>query len=134
MMAAIPVTLVTAAAMVALNMWLGMRIARLRGEFKVSVGDGGREPLLRRMRAQANFIENAPFFVLLVAALELSGADRRFLAGFAAVFIVARISHAVGMDKAENRRWRMYGMMGTTLAMVALAAWALGCAFELYRG
>ncbi|HEY6048007.1 MAG TPA: MAPEG family protein, partial [Sphingomicrobium sp.] len=65
MIAPVPVTLVTAAAMVALNMWLGMRIAKLRGEFKVSVGDGGHEPLLRRMRAQANFIENAPFFVLL---------------------------------------------------------------------
>ena len=127
----VPVTLVTGAACVFLNIWLGGRIAKLRGEFKVSVGDGGKEPLLRRMRAQANFIENAPFVLVLLGGLELSGANRLWLGAIALLFIVARIAHAVGMDAAENRRWRMYGMLATTLVNVALAAWALFCAVEL---
>ena len=124
-MTPIPVTLASAIAALILNMWLGGRIAKYRGQFKVSVGDGGHEPLLRRMRAQANYVENAPFFLILLAALELSDANREALAIIAVLFFVARISHAVGMDAAEQRRWRMYGMMGTTLAIAALGLWGI---------
>src|SRR3954454_21653020 len=79
-MMAVPGTLGATAACALLNMWLGARVSKYRGQFKVGVGDGGHEPLLRRMRAQANFVESAPFFLLLVLALELSGANRLALA------------------------------------------------------
>jgi uncharacterized membrane protein YecN with MAPEG domain len=134
MMTPLPVTLATAAAAVFVNMWLGSRIAKLRSQFKVSVGDGGNEALLRRMRAQANFTESAPLFLILLAALELSGANHWALAGIGLVFLLARIAHGIGMDSAELRRWRMYGMIGSTLATVALALWALTCAVELCLG
>jgi hypothetical protein len=133
-MTAVPVTLAASAAAAILNIWLGARISNLRREFKVSVGDGGHEPLLRRMRAQANFIENAPFILILVAGLELSGANRLALALVAAIFILARISHALGMDGAELRRWRMVGMMTSTFVTLALIAWAIICAAELCLG
>ena len=126
-MTAVPVTLATAAACTLLNIWLGSRIAKLRVEFKVSVGDGGHEPLLRRMRAQANFIENAPFVLILLGGLELSGANRLGLAFIAAIFIVVRISHAIGMDAAELRRWRAVGMIGSSLTTLALVIWAIAC-------
>src|SRR5207302_4899405 len=79
-MTPIPITLLSAAAASAINFWLGGRISVLRRDLKVSVGDGGHEPLVRRMRAQANFIENAPFFLILLGGLELSGANRVGLA------------------------------------------------------
>ena len=129
-MTPIPVTLTTTAAAVVVNIWLGWRIARLRKQFKTSVGDGGHEPLLRRMRAQANFIENAPFFLILLGGLELSGVNRLALLAIAAVFMVARIAHGVGMDGGDGPRWRMYGMMGSTFATGALAIWALACSVE----
>ena len=87
--------------------------------------------MLRRMRAQANFIENAPLFVILLLALELSGANPLALGAIAAVFLLARISHAVGMDGAHLGRWRMFGMMGTALPNLALVIWALVRAAEL---
>ena len=130
----VPITLVAAAACALLNIWLGFRIAKLRGEFKVSVGDGGHEPLLRRMRAQANFIEQAPFFLVLTLGLELSGANRTALAAVAAVFILARIAHGLGMDADADRRLRAYGMMGSALGNVLLALWALVCAAEICLG
>jgi uncharacterized protein len=123
----VPVTLTATAAAALVNIWLGSRIAKFRTQFKVSVGDGGQEPLLRRMRAQANFIENAPFVLILIGGLELSGASQAGLAVFAAIFILARISHAIGMDAAEARRWRMFGMIGSTLVTVALIIWAIVC-------
>jgi uncharacterized protein len=130
----LPVTLATAAAAAFVNIWLGWRISALRRKLKVSVGDGGQEPLLRRMRAQANFIENAPFFLILLAALELSGANRLALWIIAAVFILARIAHGFGMDGGPLQRWRRYGIMGSTVMTVALAIWALVCAAELCLG
>jgi hypothetical protein len=129
-MTAVPVTLAAAAALVFLNMWLGGRIAKLRGQYKVSVGDGGHEPLLRRMRAQANFIENAPFFLILLGGLELSGANRLGLALIAIIFIAARIAHAYGMDGGDLGRWRRYGIMTTGLTTLALALWAIFVAVE----
>src|SRR5205823_13640558 len=97
----IPITLLTAAAATAINFWLGGRISALRRDFKVSVGDGGHEPLLRRMRAQANFIENAPFFLILLGGLELSGANRVGLAAIAAILVLARIE--IGRASCRER-------------------------------
>ena len=133
-MTPVPVTLLTAGAAVMLNIWLGSRIAARRRDFKVSVGDGGHEPLLRRMRAQANFIEHAPFFLILLLGLELSGANRYALAAIAAVFVLARIAHGLGMDADADRRLRAYGMMASALAGVLLALWALVCAAEICLG
>jgi uncharacterized membrane protein YecN with MAPEG domain len=133
-MAPVPVTLLTAAAAAMVNLWLGWRISSLRAEFKVSVGDGGHEPLIRRMRAQANFVENVPVFLMLLGGLELSGADWIVLALIAIIFILARIAHGVGMDRADLRRWRMYGMMSSTFATLALTFWAIAyAAMELLR-
>jgi hypothetical protein len=126
-MVPVPVTLGAAAASTLLNIWLGGRIAALRKQFRVSVGDGGQEPLLRRMRAQANFVENAPFVLILLAGLELSGTNRAGLAALAVIFIVARILHAIGMDGGERQRFRMFGMMGSSLATLALVLWAIVC-------
>ena len=124
-MNAIPVTLLAAAVATFMNIWLGWRIAQLRQEYRVSVGDGGHEALLRRMRAQANFIENAPFFLIMVGGLELSGASPSGLGMIAAIFFLARISHAIGMDRADLRRWRAYGMLTSTFAVLAVALWAV---------
>ena len=133
-MTAVPVTLATAAAVAMLNIWLGARISRFRRDFRVSVGDGGHEPLLRRMRAQANFIENAPFVLILIAGLEISGANRLALALIAAAFILVRIAHGIGMDGGELRRWRAVGMIGSTLVTIALIGWAIVCAAGICLG
>ena len=125
MMTALPITLVTAAAATLLNIWLGLRIGQFRGKFKVSVGDGGHEPLLRRMRAQANYIESAPFVLILIAALEMSGASRTGLGLIGAIYLLVRIAHAIGMEAAEKRRWREIGAMGTGFVMLALSFWAI---------
>jgi uncharacterized membrane protein YecN with MAPEG domain len=133
-MTPVPVTLLTAAAAVALNTWLGGRISGLRRDLKVSVGDGGHELLLRRMRAQANFIENAPFLLILVGGLELSGGNRLALGLLALIFVLARISHGIGMDAPDLRRWRMWGMIGTCIGTFSLAIWALACVGRFLLG
>jgi ABC-type transport system involved in cytochrome c biogenesis permease subunit len=38
------------------------------------------------------------------------------------------------MDRAELRRWRMYGMLGTTFVNIVLVVWAVVLLVELYLG
>ena len=130
-MVPLPISLLAAAAASLLNIWLGARVASFRRDFKVSVGDGGQEPLLRRMRAQANFIEHAPFFLILLAGLELAGANEFALAVAAILFVLARIAHGYGMDGGSLARWRTYGMIASTIATLALTIWAIFCAVEI---
>jgi hypothetical protein len=75
-MTPLPITLAAAAAAVFVNIWLGSRIVKTRRDNGVKICDGGNEAVLRRMRAQANFIENAPFFLILLGGLEVSGGNR----------------------------------------------------------
>jgi uncharacterized protein len=118
-MTVLPVTLCLAAAAALVNFWLGMRIGKLRGSLKVSVGDGGQEPLVRRMRAQANFGEQVPLTLALVALVELAGKGGQWLAPAAAIFIAGRICHAIGMD-GEFKAGRGIGMLTSMLLQLVL--------------
>ena len=107
-------TLCFAAAAVLVNFWLGMRIGKLRHSEKVSVGDGGKESLVRRMRAQANFIEQTPLTVILVGLVEMAGKGGNWLATACALFIIGRIAHAYGMDD-NFKAGRPIGMLTAML-------------------
>jgi uncharacterized membrane protein YecN with MAPEG domain len=121
----LPITLTMAGASALLTVWLGMRVGRMRHVHKVSIGDGGVEPLTARMRAQANFVEYAPFFLILVAAIEMARGSELWLWAAGALFIVARILHALGMDRPPGNRFRTIGAVATGIVLVALAAYAL---------
>lgn len=120
----LPVTLCLAAACALVNLWLCMRVGKIRHAAGISVGDGGNEALIRRMRAQANFIEQAPLTLALVAAVELAGRGGTWLAAAAALFVVGRVAHAVGMD-GHFRAGRPIGMLTAMLFQLVLAVVAV---------
>ena len=126
----LPITLTIAGAAALLHVWLASRVSRLRRQFKVSVGDGGNEALLRRIRAHANYGENMPIFVILLGLLELAGGDRRILWGLGIAFVLSRILHAFGMDQPSPSRLRLIGMVASTLLIVGAAGWALSYAYR----
>ena len=126
----LPITLTIAAAAAVLHIWLAGRVSQLRRGFRISIGDGGNEALHRRIRAHGNYIENMPLVLILLALLELAGGDARILWGAAIIFIVARLLHAFGMDRTPPSKLRMFGMMGSVLALLILAGYAV---FLLYR-
>ncbi len=115
----LPVTLCLTSAAVLVNFWLGMRIGKLRHETGISVGDGGDEAIMRRMRAQSNFGEQTPLTLLLVAAVELAGQGGVWLAPAGAVFILGRIAHGIGMDGAF-KAGRPIGMLTAMLFQLVL--------------
>ena len=119
----LPISLTIAAGAALLNLWLTMRVGRMRGQEKVSIGDGGSEPLIRRMRAHSNFVENTAFVLILLALVELGVGSSVWLWAVGALYLVGRILHAIGMDGAM---WgRMAGTIITMLTQLGLAGFAI---------
>ena len=123
----LPITLTIAGAAALLNIWLGGRIGRLRVAHKISIGDGGNEALTARMRAQANFIENAPLFLILLGLIEAAVGSPLWLWVVAGVFILGRICHGLGMSRPspDPLRLRMIGTILTMLILIGLAFYAI---------
>lgn len=117
----LPTTLAMAAAAALINIWLAMRCGRVRGKESISIGTGGSDLMERRMRAQLNFVENTPWVLTLVALLELSGKGGQWLAIVAAVYMLGRIAHALGMDPDGFAKGRMIGTLITMLTQLGLA-------------
>lgn len=120
-MALLPVTLAAAAAAAILNIWLMVRVGAVRRALSISVGDGGAESLQRRMRAQANYIESAPFVLALLLVIEIAGKGQPWLAYVAALYFLSRVLHAFGMDGGNMVWGRMVGTIVTMLTLLGLA-------------
>lgn len=121
----LPTTLSMAAAAAVLNIWLSLRIGKVRTGQKIMHGDGGNDLLMRRMRAQSNFIENTPLALILIAAIEISGKGGVWLAPVAAIFMISRLAHGLGMDSIQPNRLRMIGALCTMLVLLGLATVAV---------
>lgn len=118
-------TLSLAAAAAIINIWHMVRIGQVRMADKVIHGDGGNDRLIRRMRAQANFIENAPLVLILIAAIELTGKGGQWLAIVGAVYMAGRVAHLLGMESATPNRLRVAGTAIAALTLIGLAAIAV---------
>ena len=121
----LPVTLTAAAAAAIINIWLSMRIGRLRMAHKISIGDDAGGPLTARMRAQLNFVENTAFVLVLIAAIELTGKGELWLAWVAAVYMLGRVAHGFGMDGGRFGMGRSIGTAITMLTQLGLAVVAV---------
>jgi len=125
-MIVLPVTLCAAAAAAIINIWLAMRVGRMRVAHKISIGDDGAGgPLTARMRAQLNFVENTAFVLILIAAIELAGAGGQWLAIVSGAYLLARVAHGLGMDGGALARGRMVGTIVTLLTQLGLAVVAV---------
>jgi uncharacterized membrane protein YecN with MAPEG domain len=111
----LPVALAATGASASVNLWLGMRVGRVRVAEKISIGDGGSPRLIARMRAQANFAEYTPVVLILIALVELAQGSQLWLWGVAALYILGRILHPFGMDG-----WYMGRRIGTWITMLTL--------------
>ena len=121
----LPATLSAAASLALVNIWLSMRIGKIRTTEKISVGDGGHDLLSRRMRAQLNFAENTPLVLILIAAIEIAGHGGMWLKAVGAVYALGRVAHGIGMDGGSLEKGRMVGTLITMLTLLGLAVVAV---------
>jgi len=119
----LPITMVTAGGAALINVWLAFRIGQVRRQSGVMLGDGGDARLTARMRAQANFVESAPFILILIGLIELGEGPSLWLWIVSTAFLIARVAHPFGMDGV---RWcRTIGAAVTLLILLGLGLYAV---------
>ena len=126
----LPVTLVIAAAIGLINVWLALRVGQGRVSSKIMLGDGGEAAMTARIRAHANLTEYAPTVLILMALIELARGPSLFLWIVGAAFVVVRLAHAFGIARPTPGPLRMIGALGTWVVIVALAVWALAIGYQ----
>lgn len=123
--AAPTVTLIIAAGLGLLNIWLGARVIHVRISRKVSLGHGDVPGMEARTRAHANFNEYIPIALILMLLIELNVGPSRWLWGLGAALVVARILHPFGMDRPAPNALRIAGAALTLAVLFALVIWAV---------
>ena len=119
------VSLLFAAALALVNLWLGVRASAARIGRKVMVGDGGDPLMIARMRAHANFNEYVPLALILMTVIELMGGRGTALWVIGSVLVIGRVLHPFGMERPAPNLFRAGGIALTLGATVALIAWAV---------
>lgn len=104
---------------------LASRVVAVRRSASVSLGDGGSELLIRRIRVHGNATENIPIGLLVMLVLELNGASAGLLHGLGISLAVGRVAHAQGLSGSPGTSvGRLVGTVATwgAIAVGAVAA------------
>jgi hypothetical protein len=115
------VSMVTAGLLGLLLVTLGARVVAVRRSEGVLIGDGNSPELLTRIRAHANCAEYAPLGLLLVFLAEQAFGPTWFVITLAALLVVGRFLHPIGMAKQRVNRTRAIAMVLTWTAMALLS-------------
>ena len=109
----------TAAFLALMQTILMVTVGNRRRASSISFGDGGDPDMLRIVRRHGNFIENAPMVLILLSLLEMLGGSQTVVLGFAILFVVTRISHAIALSSANSPlAFRVIGAAGTLISLV----------------
>lgn len=92
--------------------WISTVTGKLRGRYKVSIGDGGVAHLTRIMRGHANAVENMPMFFVLLVIGALMGMPLIMVHVLGAMFTIGRALHAWHFIQADAPGWQRAGGYG----------------------
>ena len=100
---------------------LSINVIKLRRQNKVSFGDDGDRTLMRRIRAQANFIEYTPIFLLSLIGIEWLAFENipyyfLYINIVGLLFIIGRILHALSLYEKKIMH-RKTGMIITFVSL-----------------
>ncbi len=116
------ITLLFASLHVLLMLALVVPVSRHRRAQRIGVGTGGDAALERKIRAHGNFIEHAPFALLMLALLELCGLQAVWIWTLGATLIAGRVLHAAGLSRRSGYSFgRFWGTAATWLTFLLMA-------------
>jgi uncharacterized membrane protein YecN with MAPEG domain len=118
---ALPViSAITAGVLIIGQAALLLTVVQRRRSSRQALGDGD-ATLQRLVRRHGNYAENAAIFVASLALLEMMGAARPFVIGLAALFIVGRLLHVIGLSRPNTvNAWRIAGVFATVAVGVVM--------------
>ena len=111
---------------------LSVNVIIERRKNKVSIGDDGNKKLMRRIRAQGNFIEYTPIFLISLIGIEWIGYAKNipyyliYIHSFGIIFILGRIFHTTSIYQKKilfrriGMRITFYSLIGNGLVLIFL--------------
>jgi uncharacterized membrane protein YecN with MAPEG domain len=104
---------------------LGLRVSAARRKFGISLGDGGNPMLQERIRAHGNAVETIPLALILLLLAEQTNGAIWLVIGLAALLVVSRILHPIGIALPAPNAPRLIGIIGTWSVTGGLALMAI---------
>jgi uncharacterized protein len=93
-----------------------------RVKTKVDTGDGGVAALAQAIRAQGNFVEQAPLALIVIGFAEAAGARTAIVWALAALLVASRLASAVALNRSLGQSpLRQFGG-GTSILVLAAAS------------
>lgn len=105
-----------------------LRVVRLRWTLSIAIGDGGDRTLMRAIRAHGNFIETAPWGMLLLMVMEMNHVPDWGLHLFGATLVLGRFLHAFGLSRYAGPSIGRAG--GMALTVLPFLCGGLVCLFQ----
>lgn len=105
-----------------LGLWFLLLSFRVIGGRRkgISLGDGGSEALLRKIRGHGNFAEYVPLILVMMGMLEVGGLDPLLLHVIGITLVLARVLHGVALSFTQQ--WMPGRFYGTLLTFIVLLA------------
>lgn len=113
----LPITSLVAALAAVSLVALSLPVSMRRMKVGTEIGMGDDPALLRRIRAQGNFIEYVPLGLILLALAEYRAVAAGLLWAIAGLLVVGRLLHATGILSGSTPL-RAAGMMATYGALL----------------
>jgi len=99
---------------------LTINVITNRVRSKVDAGDGGVPKLAQAIRAHANFAEQAPIALIIIAFAEALGSRPWLVHVFGVALVLARLASAVGLNRTLGQSPpRQLGASVTALVVIA---------------
>lgn len=108
-----------------LYIYLSAEVTKLRVNYQVGLGDGGRLDLLKAIRIHGNFSEYVPLTLFLLLLTELIGGRPWMIHTLSVTFVVARILHIIGLRKIDGPS--IYRFLGSTLTWIVILILSIFC-------
>ncbi len=122
----LPITALYAGALALFLIPLTLRVVKNRYRAKVSIMDGGDDVLALAIRVHGNFVEYVPFALILLAIIEMNGAEPWRLHLIGAALVIGRLLHVYGLSRGRaGLPTRRYGMIATMAVFVGAGGSAL---------
>jgi uncharacterized protein len=107
-------------------LFLSIMVSRQRGKSQTAILDGGKEEMIKAVRAHGNAAEYIPIVLLLLVALAFLKAPIWLMHIVGATLTVGRILHAVGLYSSLGVSTAR--LLGSSLTLIALL---IGCVAAL---
>lgn len=105
---------------------LAAKVVVVRRKKRIGIGTNGDQELSQQIRVHANAIEYVPMALILLAFVEMSGANIYWVNACGITLVISRIMHAYGLGKSIGISFgRFYGTALTWLLIILNSGYIL---------